>query len=153
MKPIYHFFDRLEDRVRAKLSHYPIIYSLIAGTSLVIFWRGVWGIADHGFTDTGQGISYVYSLIVSTLVLLVTGLFTSFFVGDTILISGLKREKKLIEKTEEEVSREGGVLKRLQSELSREGSVLQEVRQEVADLKDVVLRLEALHHQELHKEK
>ena len=38
--------------------------------------------------------------------MLLIGLFVSFFIGDTILISGLKQEKKLTEKTEKEVAEE-----------------------------------------------
>ena len=84
----------------------------------------------------------MYSLIVSTIVLLLTGLFTSFFVGDTILISGLKKEKKLIEKTEDEVDREGSVLKRLQSNVSREESILLEVQKELKELREAVYTLQ-----------
>lgn len=128
--------------MRAKLAHYPIAYSLIAATAIVIFWRSVWGIADYGISNDGHGLSYVYSLIVSTIVLLLTGLFTSFFVGDTILISGLKKEKKLIEKTEDEVDREGSVLKRLQSNVSREESILLEVQKELKELREAVYTLQ-----------
>jgi uncharacterized membrane protein (DUF106 family) len=43
------------------------------------------------------------SLALSVLVLLITGLFVSFFIGENIIISGIKKEKKMIEKTEEEI--------------------------------------------------
>jgi len=135
MKKIVRFFDRLEDKVRARLSHYPIIYSMVAGFAIVIFWRSVWHLADE------FQLASFPSLIISVVVLLMTGVFTSFFVGDAILMSGIKREKKLIEKTEEELTIEAGVLKRLQSEVSREESLLSEIRSELIDLRKMVDKL------------
>lgn len=132
MKKIVHFFDRLEDKVRARLSHYPIIYSMVAGFAIVLFWRSVWNIADL------LELQPIPMLILSVVVLLMTGVFTSFFVGDAILMSGIKREKKMIEKTEEELTLEAGILKRLQSEVSREESVLTEIRSELAELRKMI---------------
>ena len=129
---MFHFFDKLEDRVRALLSHYPIFYSLIAGFAIVLFWWSVSKIADI------FNFSPLLALIGSVLILLVTGLFTSFFVGDVILISGLKREKKLIEKTEEELDIDTGAIKRLQSEVSKIESILAEIRSEISGLKKIV---------------
>jgi len=37
---IYHFFDKLEDRVRGWLSHRTIFYGFIGGIGAVLFWRG-----------------------------------------------------------------------------------------------------------------
>ncbi|MDO8492789.1 MAG: hypothetical protein Q7S34_04065 [bacterium] len=134
MKRILHFFDRLEDKVRARLSHYPIIYSLVAGFAIVIFWWSVWQLADQ------ISLSPFWLLVGSVLVLLITGVFTSFFVGDTILISGLKKEKKLIEKTEDELNLESSALKRLQGDVSREEIFLSEIRSELKELKTMMER-------------
>ena len=46
------------------------------------------------------------SLVLVVIVLLATGLFVSYFIGDTILISGAKSQKKLAEKTSKEVFEE-----------------------------------------------
>ena len=46
------------------------------------------------------------SLIVGGTILLITGLFVSNFIGNEIIISGLRGEKKLSEKTETEVKTE-----------------------------------------------
>ncbi|MEK7646369.1 MAG: hypothetical protein AAB381_01600 [Patescibacteria group bacterium] len=51
------------------------------------------------------------SLIIVVVILLATGLFVSYFIGDTILMSGLRREKKFQEKTEKEVREEEATLK------------------------------------------
>ncbi len=95
------FFDRLEDRVRGRLSHYPVTYAIIGGVGVVLFWRGVWHTADLFQFMTGP-----VSTIIGAVMLLLSGLFVSFFIGDNIMIAGLKREKKLAEKTELEIETE-----------------------------------------------
>ena len=46
------------------------------------------------------------SLILSVAILLVTGLFVSFFVTDNVILTGMKHERKLVEKTEKELEEE-----------------------------------------------
>jgi hypothetical protein len=46
------------------------------------------------------------SLVWATIILLITGLFVSGFIGERIIISGLKKEKKATDKTEEEIGKE-----------------------------------------------
>ncbi len=98
LKKIYTFFDKLEDKVRSALSRYPILYSLVGAVGIVLVWKGVWETAEHFPILYGP-----MSIILGTAILLVTGLMVSFFIGDTIIISGFKREKKLVEKTEKEM--------------------------------------------------
>lgn len=93
--------DKLEDNIRALLSRHVVLYALIGGVAIVLFWRGVWYTADMFPFLTGP-----ISIIISTAILLVSGLFVSFFIGDRIILSGIKREKKLAEKTEEEIKAE-----------------------------------------------
>lgn len=90
---IFKFFDKLENKVRARLSRQPILYALLSGIGTVLFFRGVWMIADTFDFLTGP-----VTLIVSSIILLVTGVFVYHFVGDQIIISGLKQGKKLAEK-------------------------------------------------------
>ncbi|MCX6703017.1 MAG: hypothetical protein NTW60_04115 [Candidatus Wolfebacteria bacterium] len=108
IRETYRFFDKLEDKIRAILSRRPVIYTLIGAFAIVLFWRGVWGAADlasewFGITPLWSNI---LSIIISVVVLLMTGLFVSFFIGERILISGLKQEKKIFDKTEEELKTE-----------------------------------------------
>ncbi len=130
MKSPLKFFDRLEDNVRGALSRAPLVYALIGGVAVVLFWRSVWMIADEipFLSDP-----YV-SLIVSAIILLSTGLFVSFFIGDSILLSGIKGEKKIVEKTEEEIKKEGAVLTNIQNEMKKEEAILAEIQRELAAL-------------------
>lgn len=112
MKKILNFFDKLEDKIRATLSKRPIIYAFIGGTAIVLFWRGVWMVAD-----SFEFLNGPVSILVSVVILLATGLFVSFFVGDVIIISGIKREKKLDEKVASEVKTELDVLNDIEKRL------------------------------------
>ncbi len=106
---IYYLFDKMEDHIRARLSRHPFIYTFIGGAGVVLFWRGVWHIADV-FEKTSQLGAYLFSPLGSTvlgvLVLLSTGLFVSVFIGDSIIMSGLKHDKKIIERTIDDVESE-----------------------------------------------
>lgn len=121
MKSIIRFFDKLEDKVRHELSRRPIIYAFIAGVAIVLFWRGVWHLADD------YGMTSWESLIVSVALMLVTGTFVSFFVGEQILISGLKEERRIDQKTEKD----------LQIEEERLRHIFEEIRQIQKDVKDI----------------
>ncbi|HOX60613.1 MAG TPA: hypothetical protein PLV72_01240 [Candidatus Magasanikbacteria bacterium] len=116
-KKIYKAGDRLEDRVRGKLSHYPIIYAFVGGAGVIIFWRGVWhtvdSIMEYFFAvDGGVTSTSMFelpwwdgplSMMIGVVLLLAVGLFVTSFIGNEIIISGLKKEKKIAEKTEEEI--------------------------------------------------
>lgn len=94
---IIKFFDKLEDKIRGKLSHWPIIYAFIGGVGIVLFWRGVWYVADE------MSLGAWTSIFISLILLLMTGLFVSFFIGHYIIFSGLKQEKKIEEKEVAEI--------------------------------------------------
>lgn len=128
------FFDKLEDQVREGLSRVPILYGIVGGIAIVMFWRGIWHTAD--LIEAGGGAWAILfnapiSTLISALVLLATGLFVSFFIGDRIILSGLKHEKKVEEKTEEEVREEGVLLLDLYRKLERVEREVHEVREEV----------------------
>lgn len=125
IKKILHFFDKLEDKVRHKLSQTPVIYAIIGGISIVLFWRGVWHLADE------WGMSSWASLIVSVILMLATGTFVSFFLGEQILLSGLREEKRIDEKTEEEIEQEDERITRIRTEID-------EIRSDVMTIKNAV---------------
>ncbi len=105
------FFDKLEDKVRGFLSHKPLLYALIGGASHVLFWRGVWHLADD------YGLGSLESLLIGAGALMVTGLIVASFIGDQIIISGIRHEKKVTEKTETEVVQELGTISTIHKEL------------------------------------
>ncbi len=131
MTKLLKFFDKLEDRVREHLSTTPILYAVIGGVAVVLFWRGVWHTADI-FESQGGWQAVVFSpgvsLIISVLLLLVTGLFVSFFIGDRIILSGLKHEKKVEEKTEAEVREEEAIIVSVNAKLNRLQKELEEIK-------------------------
>lgn len=101
IRKVNKFFDKLEDRIRIRLSHWPILYAIIGGIGIVLFWKGVWEIAQDYPVLIGWP-----SATLGVVILLMSGLLVSFFIGDTIILSGMKREKKLVEKTEDEIESE-----------------------------------------------
>ena len=112
-RKILKFFDKLEDKTRGKLSRAPIFYAFLGGVGIVLFWRGVWHIAD----DINLGS--ITSIIIGSIILLVTGVFVSAFIGSRLIISGLSGEKKLAEKEASEIKNEETQLKNLQNTLNR----------------------------------
>lgn len=130
-KKIYTIGDQLEDKIRGKLSHYPIIYAFIGGAGIIIFWRGIWHTVDYimetVFAASGNISSTSLpqlpwwdgplSILVGSVLLLLVGLFVSSFIGNEIIISGLKKEKKIVEKTEEEVGIEMREENKLKNEI------------------------------------
>lgn len=106
---VYYLFDKMEDHIRARLARHPFIYTFVGGTGVVLFWRGVWHIADvfEKYTHLGSFLfSPLGSVILGVIILLSTGLFVSVFIGDSIIMSGIKHDKKIIEKTIEDVETE-----------------------------------------------
>ena len=69
----------------------------------------------------------IITLSLSLIILLMTGVFVSSFVNAELIKSGLKREKKAIDQTEEEVREEKEVLERMEMELKN-------IRTEVAQI-------------------
>jgi hypothetical protein len=125
MRKILHFFDKLEDKARAKLSHAPIIYALVGGIGIVLFWRGIWHTADE------VGVSSLLSLALGAAILLLTGVFVSSFIGSKLIISGLSGEKKLTEKTREEIELEESQIKKLQNTVEKIEKELEFIETEI----------------------
>lgn len=148
LKNTAHFFDRLEDKIRHWLSHRPILYAFIGGTGVILFWRGVWHTADYltnryliGFSgniDTSINLSFpswldgVFSLILGSLLLLLTGLMVSSFIGTEILISGLRGEKKEEEKTQKELMDEIDATKRIEDNIKSISKKLDDIERRLS---------------------
>ena len=136
-KRVLNFFDKFEDVVRAHLSNYPILYTSIGGVAIVLFWRGVWHTADM-LKERGGWLGWLFyepvNLIIVVLILLATGLFVSYFIGDTILISGIKQEKKTTDKTEKEIRKEEEELVKLRTKITDMKEEVDEIRDFVTDI-------------------
>ncbi len=124
-RKIINFFDKLEDKTRARLSHVPLLYAFLGGVGIVLFWRGVWHIADE------ISLNSFVSIILGTLILLVTGVFVSSFIGNRLIISGLSGEKKLTEKTKDEIETEEDQINRLQKTLLRVEEKVTQIESEI----------------------
>jgi hypothetical protein len=111
----------------------------------VLFWRGVWHTADfvsalliarnggNATIDFAMLPDGPVSLLLGSIILLSTGLFVSNFIGNEIIISGLRGEKKLTEKTEVEVRTETGAIAEIQDELK-------DIRDALKDIKESLKR-------------
>ncbi|MDD5050847.1 MAG: hypothetical protein PHV93_03870 [Candidatus Pacebacteria bacterium] len=107
-KKIFNFFGKVEDRIRFNFSRHPVPYSLVAGVFIVLFWKGIEDTASLFPTLTGP-----FLILVSVPVLLLTGVFVSFFITDRVILSGLKKEEKVVAETEVEVKQEDILLKKV----------------------------------------
>ena len=133
-KSILNFFDKFEDKIRGHLSHYPILYTIIGGVAIVLFWRGVWHTADM-LQARGGLLGFIFyepvNMLIVAVVLLATGLFVSYFIGDTVLMSGLKHQKKITDKTEKEIEEE-------EVQLASIKATVKEIKKEVDEIKEAI---------------
>jgi large-conductance mechanosensitive channel len=126
-KIISKYFDKLEDKIRGKLTHLPLVYAFIGSVGIVSIWRGVWDISDD------WGIEPWMSLVFGILITMITGLFVSFFIGENIIISGLNKEKRTDEKTEEEIHIE-------RKEINNERLTLIEIQKDIKEIKEFIFK-------------
>lgn len=132
---IVYFFDKLEDKVRMRLSRRSIIYAFIGGIGTVIFWRGIWHSADMLMQKGGFLGWFFYepvTIIWASIVLLMTGLFVSNFIGERVILSGLKKEKKVTDKTGAEVDKEEEEIKSMREEIRQMSKDIEEIKNVVS---------------------
>jgi len=120
----------LKHKIQSHLSHHPTLYALIVGVGIVLFWRGVWHSVDQmhdviGYLAQSHSLSLKdsywwdgpVSFVVGTLMLYMTGAFTSSFIGNELILAGLRGERKLTEKADEELKNEVAVISDIKEEL------------------------------------
>jgi type I restriction-modification system DNA methylase subunit len=71
------------------------------------------------------------SLLLGAVILLLIGVFVSNFIGNEIIISGLKGDKKMAEKTEAELKNEQRELSEAKKELDEIAARLKQVEKEI----------------------
>lgn len=133
-KKIVSYFDKLEDRVRVRLSHRSIIYALVGGTGTIMLWRGIWHTADILMAKGGIWSWIFYepiTLIWSIIILLMTGLFVSNLIGERVIISGLKKEKKITDKTEVEVDKEEDEIRSMREKIIQISNSIEEIKNKI----------------------
>lgn len=137
-KGIIKFFDKMEDILRAKLSRIPIVYALLGGIGVVLFWRGVWHTTDSivnvllGDTFSIHDIfDGPLSFVIGTFILLATGVFVSSFIGNRLIITGLNGEKKLAEKTKEEITTEDDKIQKMEKTLEKVKKELENIEYKI----------------------
>ena len=138
-KNILSFFDKLEDKTRSKLSHFPILYAFLGGIGVVLFWRGVWHTTDFITAYVlGEAALTLFNLIdgplsflVGTIILLITGVYVSAFIGNRLIITGLSGEKKLAEKTEEEINTEEDHIRDIKKTLNKVENDIEIIEDEI----------------------
>lgn len=134
-KKIFKFFDKTEDKTRSKLSKHPVLYATIGAVGLVLLWRGVWMVADSLSIFDNNPFNKAYfidgmiSIGASVVILLISGLFVSFFIGDRIILSGLKKEKKMEEKTKEELDAEMNVVNKMEEKIEKIEKNIEEIKE------------------------
>ena len=144
MKKIKNLILKLEEKIKIYLSHHPRRYALIVGIGIVLFWRGVWHISDflHGYFGTFQNnLSLGYSssswwdgplsFMIGVIILFFTGAFTSSFIGNELILSGLREEKKLSKKTETEVKTEDQFVSEIKEELTIMTEKIEQLEKEI----------------------
>jgi len=121
IKGIKKSIEYIEMRVRHQLSHWPVFYAFIGSIGIVLIWRGVDIIAGD------LNMSGWLSLLLGVSISIFSGLFVSFFVGDNIIVSGIKKQKRTDEKTEDEIIEEENTLVEIKKDLS-------EIKYEIEDI-------------------
>ncbi len=137
---------KLETKIIAYLSHRPKLYSLIVGMGIVLFWRGVWHTTDqvHNFYANNLWYSTMsltgspwwdgpLSLVVGMIILYFTGSLISSFIGNELILSGLRGEKRLNEKTEVEVHNEVRAISDIKDSLRAINQTLEQLEKKVLD--------------------
>ena len=127
IKKTIKFFDKLEDKIRGLLSHYPILYGFFGGIGVVLFWRGVWHISDD------LNLGSIASIVLGSIILLITGVFVSTFIGNKVIISGLKGERKMEEKETKEIREEAKDLEELQDTLKNVEEKISDLEQKISE--------------------
>jgi len=131
---IFYFFDKMEDHIRGHLKNHPFIYTIVGGVGVVLFWRGVWHVAD-GLESAGGWSSVIFSswgsIVTGMVILLATGLFVSMLIGDSFIMSGVKKEEKDIAKTEGQIGEE-------KTDIEKVLEMTQEMKKEIEILEEKV---------------
>jgi len=107
MRYFRNAFLKLEEKSRHRFEKLPFTHAFFAGVGVVLFWRGIWEVADR------LQLNPYWSVVLGSLVLMILGLFLQTFVGNTLIIKKVESERKIDQKAETD-------LKKVQQEIDVE---------------------------------
>lgn len=135
------YMKKLLARLHIYLSHHTFLYALITGIGVVLFWRGVWHSVDliHIYfqgpldLDMHPWWDGPLSFIVGCLVLYISRAFVSSFIGNELILTGLRTEKKLAQKTESDLKVEVTAISDIKEEINAIAQKLEDLDFQVRD--------------------
>jgi hypothetical protein len=132
------------NRFHIFLSHHSYLYATIVGIGIVLFWRGVWHSADtlhlyiNHYYSTGSTSLLDHpwwdgplSFVVGCLILYSTRAFVSSFIGNELILSGLRKEEKLAKETEGDLKIEVLAIGDIKQEINSITKKLEELEAQV----------------------
>lgn len=128
MKYVTNIFLRIEERARTYFERVPFLHAFLGGVGVVLFWRGVWEIADRIHIDP------VVSIVVGSLLLGAIGLFLHTFVGNAIIIKNVEKDKRMTTRAEHEIAV-------VEKDIKQEGATLDQLSAKIDRLEQVVREL------------
>lgn len=123
-KKIFKFFDILEDKIRHKLSHWPVLYALVGILGVVLVWRGIWRLADS------MGLASWLSVLIGIVLLLASGLLVAVAIGDEVIITAFRGRRKITEMRLEETLTLSEKVEEIKSLLDRIEKKLGRIKEE-----------------------
>lgn len=58
---------------RNHFTKHHVMYAILVGTSMIMLWRGIWGLLDSYLFPTNKPISYLLSVAIGLVILSFTG--------------------------------------------------------------------------------
>ncbi len=128
------------------LSHHSFLYALVVGVGIVFFWRGVWHSADlihlyitqYAVGGTIDAVVYPWwdgplSLVVGIFILYISNAFVSSFIGNELILSGLRTEKRMTKETESDVKMEIEAIADIKKDITAISHNLEALEEKVHD--------------------
>lgn len=81
-----NIFLSIESRARKYFERFPFIHAFLAGVGVILFWRGIWEVADR------YHLHPIISIVAGVIILVGIGLFIHTFIGNAIIIKNVKHE-------------------------------------------------------------
>ena len=116
---------QIEEKARTYFEKKPFLHAFLAGVGVILFWRGIWEIADY------YKLHPILSVILGILLLGAIGLFIQTFVGNAIIIKNVKKDEQIEKRTEKEVEI-------IESEIEKEEITLKVLNTKIEELSNKI---------------